>query len=180
MSCRRTNDNFIYILSRNSITKEGNMVLQYNLTKTNISHIGLTLTYPKNNTMVYNISYDSLNNNSSSLIAQNVKSFWNSVNPNDNKFWKLSISENEMIRIRYFIDSLQNEKIFFDLDSTTSNGLYCSEFVYNSLVYANKKFSLPKTIKPIKGIAKYFVKFDTLKYFPADFFLQYKEITELR
>lgn len=175
----KTNDSFIYILSRNSNTKEGNLVLKYNNHNLNISHIGIALSNTEKS-FVYNISYNSKNKYNSSLLKESFNSFWNSKNCIDNKIWKIKISTKEHVRIKKYIENLEKKKLFFDLDSTTNNGLYCSEFVYNALNSSgNSKFILIKKNKKMSGISKIIVGNDVLNYYPADFFLDYKFIQEI-
>lgn len=179
LSCKEKNkDNFVYILARNSQTKEGDIVQKYNSFNSNISHIGIALENTNSESIVYNVSYDNKNQKNSSLIKESFADFWNSKNLTDNKLWKIYVSRQEFEKIRYYIDSLEKQTIFFDLDSTTSNGLYCSEFVYNVLYYCSDRFQLIKKQKRLNGIARIIAGCDTLKYYPADFFLTYKDLLE--
>lgn len=138
-----------------------------------VSHIGIALSNTKKS-LVYNISYDKKNKKNSSLIEETFTSFWNSVDNSDNKLWKIKVSRKEYHKIKKYIESLENEHIFFDLDSSTSNGLYCSEFVYSALIHSgNTKFILKKKEKKLVGISRIIVGKDIFQYYPADFFLNY-------
>ncbi|WP_024769306.1 hypothetical protein [Aquimarina macrocephali] len=180
LSCDRTNyDGHLYIVSRNSKSKEGNLVLKYNSTPNDISHIGITFSKDID-AYVYNVSYDSINGFGSSLIKERIDFFWSSPNNKDNRIWSLPISKEEYERLKEYIKKLEKEKIHFDFDPKTNLGLYCSEFVYNALVFANnKKFTVKPIGKKLKGYERLITNEEYLSYYPADFFLEYLKIKEL-
>ncbi|MDO4728084.1 MAG: hypothetical protein Q4B43_03650 [Bacteroidota bacterium] len=174
-SCEENKDFFIYILSRNSESKEGNMVLEYNYTNQPISHIGIAL----DKVYVYSMDYNKTNKQNSSLIKERYEAFWNSKNPANNKLWRIRTTQEEYQKIQQYIDSLEKQKLFYDLAPDTSDGLYCSELVYLALNRANpSKFKQNKISKKLKGIAKILVGSETISYYPADFFLNYNNSIE--
>ncbi|WP_109853025.1 hypothetical protein [Aquimarina sp. AU58] len=172
-------DGCIYIVSRNSKSKEGDLVLKYNSTSNNISHIGIALSKGVD-AYVYNVSYDSINSFGSSLIKEKLDLFWSSPNKEDNRIWSLPVSKEDFKKAKTYIRKLENEKISFDFNSKTDLGLYCSEFVLNVLLYANdKKFQVKPISKKLKGYERLITNEEYLSYYPADFFLEYLKIKEL-
>ena len=67
-------DGHLYIVSRNTDSKEGNLVLKYNLSDTKISHVGIAFNTDKN-TPVYNIGYGVVNEANSALLKEKVGVF---------------------------------------------------------------------------------------------------------
>lgn len=173
-SCSQEKEKYIYILSRYSQSKEGDLVLKFNNSNLKISHIGLSF----DNTIdarVFNISYNEKNSAGSSLLQENRKNFWNSPNIKDNRIWRIKVNTSEYKEIQKSIDSMTQIKYFFDLDTTTANGLYCSEFVYQVLDNANHlKFNQKKKCVKLNVIERMFVQDSILCYYPADFFLKYQ------
>ncbi|SRR5690554_108362 len=171
---------YIYILSRNSQSKEGNLVLKYNLFSENISHIGIAF---DNNpdSFVYHVSYDKKNHLGSSLLKEKFTDFWSSPQSEDNRIWALPISKKELKNAKKYIYNLEKETIKFDFDPKTDLGLYCSEFVYNVLKNSNsRRFQTNSVCKELKGYQKIIAGENYLCYYPADFFLVYKDIKELK
>ncbi|MFC6269404.1 hypothetical protein [Frigoriflavimonas asaccharolytica] len=173
-SCSQEKEKYIYILSRYSQSKEGDLVLKFNNNNLKISHIGLSL----DNTIdsrIYNISYNEKNSEGSSLLQENRKKFWNSPDVKDNRIWKLKVSATEYNKIKIRLDSMTQVKYYFDLNPKTFNGLYCSEFVYQVLENANHlKFNQNKKCVKLNVIERIFVQDSTLCYYAADFFLKYQ------
>ncbi|MDC6362432.1 MULTISPECIES: hypothetical protein [Flavobacteriaceae] len=161
----------IYIVARNSDSKEGNLVLKYNRHKEKISHIGIAF-QSSMDAKVYHISYDSLNHRNSSLIEEKLSDFWNSPNPIDNSAWSIDIGQEEYVRARVFIDYIQDMRIHFDFNPNTKNGLYCSEFVYRALMYANpNKFATEPKCKKLNPFEQMIVGIDSMCFYSTDFFL---------
>jgi len=177
--CDQSNyDGYIYIVSRNSKSKEGDLVLKYNSTKNNISHIGIALNKSKNS-FIYHISYDKINSMNSSLLKENYSDFWSSPDKKDNRIWALPVSLEEFQEIKDHINTLQKETIYFDLNPNTKLGLYCSEFVYNVLIKVSNRFTVNPIHKRLRRYERLIVGEDNLTYYPADFFIGYKNINEL-
>lgn len=176
ISCQKdTNfDGHIYIVSRNSESKEGNLVLKYNQTDIKISHIGISFSKDPENAKVYNVSYDSKNKLNSALLLESLSEFWISPDPADNKMWELSLTETEYEKAKSYIKSLEAKEVFFDFATETELGMYCSEFVYGVLTHANlDKFKKQPLHKKMKGFERLLTNVDDLYYYPADFFLDY-------
>ncbi len=178
--CERTSyDGYLYIVSRNSKSKEGDLVLKFNTTNNHISHIGIAFSNTKNS-LVYNVSYNSMNSFGSSLIKEKINSFWSSPNKKDNRIWSLPVSREEYEKVKNHIKVLEKEKIHFDFNPNTSKGMYCSEFVYNALISANtKRFAINPNYRKLRGYERLIIGNDNLSYYPADFFIKYKRINEL-
>ena len=178
-SCESSDYN-IYILCRNSQSKEGNLVLKYNLFAEDISHIGIA--FDNNpNSIVYNISYDKKNHSGSSLIKEKIVDFWSSHQSKDNKIWALSVTKKELRKAKKYIHKLEKETISFDFSSKTDLGLYCSEFVYNVLKNSNyDRFQVKPVCKELKGYERIIAKENYLCYYSADFFLVYTDIKEIQ
>ncbi len=170
-------DGHIYIVSRNSESKEGDLVLKYNQTDIKISHIGISFSKDPENAKVYNVSYDSKNEHNSALLRQNLNEFWISPDPADNKIWELNLTETEYEKAKSYIKSFEAKEVFFDFAIETELGMYCSEFVYGVLIHANlDKFKKQPLHKKMKGFERLLTNVDDLYYYPADFFLSYKPI----
>jgi len=108
-SCE-SSDYSIYILSRNSQSKEGNLVLKYNLFAEDISHIGIAFDN-KPNSLVYNISYDKKNHSGSSLIKEKIVDFWSSPQSKDNKIWVLSVTKKELRKAKNIFTNLKMKRL---------------------------------------------------------------------
>jgi hypothetical protein len=173
-ACQQNEDYAVYILTRNSQSKQGDLVLKFNQFKSEISHIGLALENDRNS-KVYHISYDKANDKGSSLLVEDFKTFWNSPNSYHNTLWKMNISKSEYLKIKNRIKQLESELLFFDLDSTTENGYYCSEFIYKILTISDAKYQIEKTKAKLEGLERLIAGQEELHYYPADFFLNYKK-----
>lgn len=168
-------DGHLYIVSRNTDSKEGNLVLKYNLSDIKISHIGVAFSTDKD-APVYNVSYGEVNEANSALLKETLSDFWISPNPEDNRFWEFTISKEEYKRAKKYIESQEKETIYFDFSPDTELGMYCSEFVYTVLNKANsERFKSEPTCEKMKGFERMATNEDYLCYHPADFFLAYKQ-----
>lgn len=168
-------DGHLYIVSRNTDSKEGNLVLKYNLSDIKISHIGVAFSTDKN-APVYNVSYGEVNEANSALLKETLTEFWISPNPEDNRFWEFPISKEEYKRAKRYIENQEKKTIYFDFSPDTALGMYCSEFVYTVLKEANsERFKSEPTCEEMKGFERMATNEDYLCYHPADFFLAYKQ-----
>lgn len=117
----------------------------------------------------------------SSLIKENIKSFWCSPNPKDNRAWEIKCSKDNFKNAYLLLQKYNSQKIEFDFDPSTKNGFYCSEFVYNILYQTDpKRFFYKPICKKIDGFERIISRKDTLCYYPVDFFLEYKNIKEVK
>lgn len=173
-SClKKEEQNFIYIAARNSMSKEGDIVLKYNSFSQNISHIGIALDQ-STDSKVWNVSYDEKDSRGSSLLSETFSEFFTSPKKEDNQIWKIPVTKKEHKKIEKFLKETEKKKIHFDFDESTDNGYYCSEFVFNALQSSgNKKFEFSKKCAPTTGIARAIIGAKELCYLPADFFLTF-------
>lgn len=165
--------NNLYLVFRGTSSKEGRLVRQFNLKDSLSSHVGILL-FKGDKWYVYHVLDN--RDEASDLLKQPIDCFFNSpdVKINYASIWSLSNSDSILInKVHERLGFFESECIEFDrrFSLKDSDQLYCSEFIYELLSFADPlKLKLKPTKIELTGIyAKYF-KQDSLEYIPVDAF----------
>lgn len=169
----------LYLVFRGTDSKEGFLARDFNIRDSLSSHVGF-LVYERNDWYVYHVL--DFKDNKSDLRKHGSSQFFNPKNETINyaSVWELSHIDSSTLnqinkRIRYYESMIIEFDRSFSLRDSTK--LYCSEFIYKVLKYADPNgFSLePRTIKLSGVYNKYFRK-DSLEYIPVDAFQYMKHV----
>lgn len=167
---------YLYVVSRNTGTKEGRLVLEYNQFTVPISHIGIAFSR-RRDALIYHVLFDDADSAGTHLKATSFEQFWNSPIQSDNRLWQIPVTSAEFKKSVAYVDSISKQKIYYDFDTLTHNGMYCSEFVYNIIKAADKsRFTVARHCVELEGMPKLLLGKGCFCYYPADFFLQYNPI----
>lgn len=167
-------NNSIYLVLRGSDTKLGAYAKQYNNSNLPASHIGLIVSN-NGKQHVYHVNTNK-NEKGSHLITESIEEF--TVSDEENylylSFWEIKdLNKKHILMAQNKIKELDSSIIRFDykFDFRNNKNMYCSEFVYKTLITVDSsRFSLPQTRKKVLKSHKFFLKKDTLEYYPVDFF----------
>lgn len=170
--------NSVYLLLRGSDTKLSGFAKQYNSSHTRASHVALAIY--TDSLRIYHVNTTASRRDN--LITQTLDQF--AYNPDQKHtylgVWQLAgVNARELSLIEAKISYYKSLDIRFDyrFDTISNRKLYCSEFIYKTLTYANKaKFELPLTTKEVPKNHRFFLKTDTLTYYPTDFFLAWDNL----
>ena len=171
----------MYLLLRGSNTKLSGFAKQYNSSHALASHVALAIY--TDSLRIYHVNTTASRRDN--LIIQTLDEFANHPEQKHTYLgvWELvNISPFELTRIEEKISFFKTLDIRFDyrFDNDSNRELYCSEFIYKTLSYANQaKFNLPLTTKEVPKNHRFFLKTDTLNYYPTDFFLAWKNLNFL-
>lgn len=169
---------YLYLCTRATESKEGRLVMRYNNSEEEVSHIGIAFSLSEEGA-IYNMHYDKKHQYSNDLMKENNTQFFISDQDQNNKIWAIPVSEEEFKNAFDYITSVNQKKVQFDfkIDSSNDAEMYCSELVYNVLIAANpKRFSLNTSKKKLKKLESLIMKKGEVIYYPVDFFLSYQDI----
>ncbi len=170
--------NSVYIFLRGSDTKLSGFAKRYNASNTKASHVALAIY--TDSLRVYHVNTtDSRRDN---LIIETFEDF--SYHPQQKHsylgIWKLqNVSQFAISKIQEKIAYFKGLDVRFDyrFDIESDQKLYCSEFIYKALSYANNEhYQLPLTVMEVPKEHRFFLKTDTLHFYPTDFFLAWNQL----
>ena len=176
-------DTTVYLVLRGSDTKLGGYAKQYNSINPYASHIAIMI-IEKGVKKVFHVNTDK-NKKGSHLISEELTSFTKSNQENYPyiSFWEIKrLNSIAISRLQNYIKELDTASIKFDYQFNFENNeeMYCSEFVYKSLVSIDSlRFSVPKTRKKVLKSHQFFLKKDTLDYYPVDYFYDIEDIEHI-
>lgn len=181
----RVNENNIYIFCKGTASKSGLVAQKFNLTDTNITHIGIGY-FDGNNAYIFNVFDNKLTTNA--FKVDSVSSF---LAPHDVYYfsiWECNNSINEFLKFKEALMLFLERKIIFDWAFDLNNGnqhLYCSEFCAKILysLDSEKYFFKPTITVLNNSFYESVLERKQLIYYPVDFFKQskhFKKIFETR
>lgn len=172
-------ENTVYIVARGTRSKSSLVAHQFNLTDTNITHVGLGL-YKNGELLLYHVSDKTYG---SALAMDSLETF---ISPEDVYFleaWKVNTTKNEFERIRSACIYYSTRMIYFDAQFKLgdNDSLYCSEFCAAVLRYANRdKFDfIPRRLILNNPVYESVLDRKMLVYFPVDFFQNSKYVSKI-
>lgn len=177
--CQELNSNSIYFVGRGTLSKKELIGERFNLLNKQLTHIGLG--FIENDTLqIYNVSSDKKEKNSS-LIVETISDF---KNVNDIFYfgiWEYKMTKKNIKKIKSELLKIIKTQITFDkkFSLENDNQLYCSEFVYKVLVTIKELNFKPTTIE-LNRIEQQILENEKLIYIPVDFFLNNKNIKEIK
>lgn len=150
-----------------------------NVDKT-FSHSGIVLK-DKAGLKIYHI-LGGITNLDGSILYQSIDSFINYPQNIAVGIYSTNLSTLQMDSVNFFIDSVINKKIKFDLkfDLYTKDKLYCTELLVDALEYATQKKYFFNTTSYLVKNSKYQLLMnykDSFKYYPIDQFQHSKFFT---
>lgn len=171
----------VYFILRGSDTKLGSFANQYNKENSKATHVALGIF--TDSLHIYHVNTDKLNGKQ--LLLQGMEEFTHSQKTDYTylAFWEINdLTEKQIDAIERKIAAFQEKDIRFDykFDMQSDENLYCSEFVYkviNSI--GSTRFELPMTRKKVPENHVFFLKKDTLEYYPSDFFYDYANLKKI-
>ena len=173
-------DSTVYLILRGSDTKLGGYAKQYNSTNPYASHLGIMIV-DKGDQNVFHVNTNQ-NEKGSHLISESLSSFTKSNQESYPyiSFWEIKgLNSIAINRLQNYIKELDTASIKFDYQFNFENNeeMYCSEFVYKTLFSIDSlRFSVPKTRKKVLKSHQFFLKKDTLDYYPVDYFYDIEDI----
>ncbi len=167
---------YLYLCTRATELKEGRLVMRYNTSKEEMSHIGIAFSL-SGERVIYNMYYDKKQEYSNDLMKESTSQFFTSDQAQNNKIWAIPVSEEEYKNAFDYLNTVNKKTVQFDfkIDTTNDTEMYCSELVYNVLVAANaKRFALKTSNRKLKKLESLIMRKDEVNYYPVDFFLSYE------
>lgn len=165
----------IYLVGRGTRSKANLIGKQFNLSDTNLTHIGLGYV-EHGGLQIIHVS-DVPGNQGNALQKESFSSF---LAPNDLFYWaiwEMNATVDECHQLIKNYQSMQQRRIYFDASFQLGNNdtLYCSEFCYTLLQLMNPiKYFNPSISAPLKNaFYEAVLNRKELLYIPVDFFIQY-------
>jgi len=170
--------NQVYLILRGSDTKLSGFAKRYNNAHPKASHVALAI-YTDSLRIYHVNTTDSRRDN---LLMQSLDEFSYHPKGKHTYFgaWKLkNVSPTDLQLMQEKISYFKTKDVRFDyrFDFKSDQKLYCSEFIYKVLTHTqNSNFKLPLTTKVVPKEHRFFLKTDTLTFYPTDFFLALKSL----
>lgn len=158
-----------YLIFRNSETKAGFFIKNFNLYKSNVTHVGILV----NRCGVWKIYHALDVKNENCIKVSTIENFCSDLKEkNQLKLLEIEGFDQKEGLIRK-LDSvkLRNLKFDFTFSASDANSTYCSKLVCDILTSLNKKrFVFQAKKKKLTNLEAAYLKKDTLVYFPVDLF----------
>ncbi len=169
-----------YVILRGSDTKLGGFAKQYNNSNIPATHIGLLIS-TNDSLTVYHVNTEK-NSKQSHLIVESLKDF--SFSEEESylylSLWKIKgFTTSEILKMKNQIRKFDSLHIMFDykFNFEDDKKMYCSEFVYKTLTSIDSlKFFIPKSRKKVFESHRFFLKKDSLEFYPVDYFIPLQDI----
>jgi len=170
--------NAVYLCCRGTKQKQGLIAGQFNISDTNITHIGIGFT-GRNGFQIYHVSDTKKNG-----LYFHIESIDDFISEKGTRYfgaWIIDAKPENLEAIKSECLKKENEQFIFDPHFSLTNGdtLYCSEFCRNVLMnsglnclFPTRKISLPG------NFYKSYFGADSLEYVPVDFFLGCNSLTK--
>lgn len=168
-----------YLVFRDSETKEGFLVKNFNLSSKNLTHVGFLL-FTNNKWNVYHAIDKKVGN------CVVVNKFQDFVQNEDNETLKIHVLKIHSISKEILlnkIDSVQKRNLQFDFhfEENVKNKTYCSKFVCTVLHELDaKKYNFKLQKKKLNNLEAAYFKKEFLKYYPVDIFFRNKYFETVR
>ncbi len=172
------NKSSLYLILRGSETKLGGFAKQYNKTDAHATHVAMGIF--KDSLRIYHVNTEP--QNGQHVLTESLDSFLDSEDDKYNylAIWELeNFSTSELAEMETEISKLIQQNIQFDykFDNQSNDQLYCSEFLYKLMnKTTNNRYLLSMTKMKVPSEHVFYLKKDTLIYYPSDFFLDYPSI----
>ena len=174
-SCSKVNElkldkNKTYLVFRDSESKEGFFVKKFNISNTDVTHVGF-LFFNNQTWKVYH-AIDVKDKNC--VVVEDYNNF-SIKNDKELKIRILEIKDfdkKELLNNK--LDSIYklNLKFDFTFSENKANSTYCSKFVCDLLNSVDSKYQFRLTTKPLNNLESSYLKKDTLNYYPVDLFFK--------
>lgn len=172
-------DNSMYFILRGSDTKLGGFARQYNKTNEFATHVALGIY--RDSLQIFHANTEA--QNGQHILSENLNDFITREKDQYTylAYWKIdTISSEEIDAVLAEIAKLQTEEIKFDykFNFESDDKLYCSEFIYKVINKATQqKFEISMTTMAVPEEHHFYLKKDSLVFYPSDFFLDYDGIS---
>lgn len=155
----------VYLVFRFTDSKGGILAREYNIGNENVSHVGLGI-LSDNKLIIYHTDTE-LSQRGDNLFIQTLDEFTDREDLKSLKIMKLkNINFDDLFIIKNNLKKSLEKPLYFDMEFLLGNNkFYCSEYVTDILGNTNIYY---KHKKSLSGIAREFLKRDTLIYYPVD------------
>lgn len=160
-----------YLVFRDSETKEGFFVKNFNVSNKNLTHVGFLL-FTNNQWHVFHAIDKKVGN---CVVMDKFDDF---VHNENKETLKIQILKTEIVskeKLLNKIDSVQKRNLQFDFyfDKNAKNKTYCSKFVCQLLnEIDSKKYNFKLQKKRLNNIEAAYLKKEFLEYYPVDIFFR--------
>lgn len=164
-----------YLVFRDSETKEGFLVKNFNLSSKNLTHVGFLL-FTNNKWNVFH----AIDKKEGNCIV--VDKFDDFAQNEDNKTLKIHVLEIDSVskeKLLDKIDSVQKRNLQFDFhfQKEAKNKTYCSKFVCTLLNEIDSKmYNFKLQNKKLNNLEAAYLKKEFLEYYPVDIFFRNKHL----
>lgn len=171
------NKNRVFLVYRATDSKNGFIAKEYNITSSNLTHIGLGY-FESNEFKIINIDNIRQVGRDNDILISSLEEYINLADCNvlDVEIWEYykDMKSEQITELIKIADSLYNKSsIRFDdkIDYKESDKMYCSELVSNLLnrIIMNE-YEVKTFKKKLPPIHQYVLKKDTLEYISVDYF----------
>lgn len=162
-----------YLVFRDSETKEGFFVKNFNLSNKNLTHVGFLL-FTKHKWLVFHAIDKKVGN---CVVVDKFDDFVLNENNQTLKIQVLKIETISKEMLLNKIDSVQKLNLQFDFyfGKNAKNKTYCSKFVCHLLnEIDSKKYNFKLQKKKLNNLEAAYLKKDFLEYYPVDIFFRNK------
>lgn len=171
------NKNRIFLVFRETNSKNGFLAKEYNMTSSSVTHIGLGF-FDDNKFKIINIDNINQKDRENDILISSLDDFFNLKNYEviSGEIWEYhkDLKSEQIKRIARDIDSLYTKSnIRFDtkIDYNESEKMYCSELVsklLDNFLEDDYKVELQK--KKLAPVHRFYLRKDTIEYIPVDYF----------
>jgi len=167
--------NSCYLVFRDSETKEGFFVKNFNVSNKNLTHVGFLL-FRNNKWCVFHAIDKKVGN---SIVVDNWNDFAHNENKETLKIQVLKIDGDSFDKDKLLnkIDSVQkcNLQFDFNFDKDVKDKTYCSKFVCHMLNEIDPdKYNFKLQKKKLNNLEAAYLKKEFLEYYPVDIFFSNK------
>lgn len=158
-----------YLVFRDSETKEGFFVKNFNVSNRNLTHVGFLL-FTNNKWHVFHAVDKRVGN---CVVVDKFDNFVRDENKEILKIQVLKIESVSKEKLLSKIDSVQKRNLQFDFyfDKETKNKTYCSKFVCHLLnEIDSNRFNFKFQKKKLNNLEVAYLKKEFLEYYPVDIF----------
>lgn len=168
--------NTVYIVFRETDSKNGLLSKEYNINSSKMTHVGIGF-FKNGKFQILHIDNKKNSNKKNDIIIDSTEEFYNL---NDCKvlsgeIWKYekTLNEKELIELRNLIDSLYyKSQIKFDkkIDYWNDKNMYCSVLVSKTLEKIIPHYKVKLYKRKLNPIHSFVFKQDSITYLPVDYF----------
>jgi permuted papain-like amidase YaeF/Yiix C92 family enzyme len=160
------------VIFRNGNSKESTLIKSFSAGDGSFSHCGIVLKDFYDNIKVYHMLGGHRINNTD-LQEDGFEDFVSDSANNSFAVFRYKLTTSECKKIKKYIDKLKKEEVKFDYQFSclSKDSLYCTEMIVRCLKYATNgkiRFEL-FTLDISKNPVRYFLKRDSLIYYPLEF-----------